>query len=46
VLIRTQAGGPGLWDDDIAYEAYAPSWWTLTDPEGNEADIAAWEGRR
>ena len=29
----------------VTYEAYAPSWWTLTDPEGNEADIATWEGR-
>jgi 4a-hydroxytetrahydrobiopterin dehydratase len=29
----------------VTYDAYAPSWWTLTDPEGNEADIATWEGR-
>jgi 4a-hydroxytetrahydrobiopterin dehydratase len=29
----------------VTYDRYAPSWWTLTDPEGNEADIATWEGR-
>jgi 4a-hydroxytetrahydrobiopterin dehydratase len=26
----------------IAYEAHAPDWWTLADPEGNEVDVAAW----
>jgi 4a-hydroxytetrahydrobiopterin dehydratase len=25
----------------IIYDAQAPSWWTLADPEGNEADIAS-----
>lgn len=29
----------------VTYDADAPAWWTLTDPEGNEADIATWEGR-
>jgi 4a-hydroxytetrahydrobiopterin dehydratase len=29
----------------VTYDAHAPSWWTLTDPEGNEADIATWQGR-
>jgi 4a-hydroxytetrahydrobiopterin dehydratase len=23
----------------------APAWWTLADPEGNEADVATWMGR-
>jgi 4a-hydroxytetrahydrobiopterin dehydratase len=26
----------------IAYEANAPEWWTLADPEGNEVDVAPW----
>ncbi len=25
--------------------ANAPGWWTLADPEGNEVDIATWQGR-
>lgn len=24
---------------------YAPAWWTLADPEGNEVDVATWMGR-
>lgn len=24
---------------------HAPAWWTLVDPEGNEADVATWQGR-
>ncbi len=24
----------------VIYDEYAPAWWTLADPEGNEADIA------
>lgn len=27
----------------LANETYAPSWWTLADAEGNEADVEAWE---
>ena len=26
----------------IVYEARAPLWWTLADPEGNEVDVASW----
>ena len=29
----------------IAYDAEAPAWWTLADPEGNEVDIAVSVGR-
>jgi 4a-hydroxytetrahydrobiopterin dehydratase len=29
----------------IVYDAQAPSWWTLADPEGNEADVATIIGR-
>jgi 4a-hydroxytetrahydrobiopterin dehydratase len=29
----------------IIYDAYAPAWWTLMDPEGNEADVATTVGR-
>lgn len=29
----------------IAYDAEAPEWWTLADPEGNEVDIAVSAGR-
>jgi pterin-4a-carbinolamine dehydratase len=29
----------------IAYDAEAPEWWTLADPEGNEVDIAVSVGR-
>lgn len=29
----------------VVYDEYAPAWWTLADPEGNEVDIATWEGR-
>ena len=28
----------------VANDAFAPQWWTLADPEGNEADVEAWEG--
>jgi 4a-hydroxytetrahydrobiopterin dehydratase len=24
----------------VIFDKYAPAWWTLADPEGNEADIA------
>jgi 4a-hydroxytetrahydrobiopterin dehydratase len=26
----------------IVNDAHAPDWWTLADPEGNEADLAIW----
>jgi 4a-hydroxytetrahydrobiopterin dehydratase len=26
-------------------DSHAPQWWTLADPEGNEADVATWLGR-
>lgn len=26
----------------VASDAHAPNWWTLADPEGNEADLAIW----
>jgi 4a-hydroxytetrahydrobiopterin dehydratase len=26
-------------------DSHAPPWWTLADPEGNEADVATWLGR-
>ena len=29
----------------VAYDAEAPEWWTLVDPEGNEVDIAVSVGR-
>ena len=29
----------------VVNDAGAPTWWTLADPEGNEADIATWQGR-
>ena len=29
----------------IVNDAGAPQWWTLADPEGNEVDVATWEGR-
>jgi 4a-hydroxytetrahydrobiopterin dehydratase len=29
----------------IASDEHAPGWWTLADPEGNEADVATWMAR-
>lgn len=29
----------------LVTDAYAPMWWTLADPEGNEVDLATWVGR-
>jgi 4a-hydroxytetrahydrobiopterin dehydratase len=26
----------------VVYDAHAPEWWTLADPEGNEVDVAPW----
>ena len=28
----------------IVSDEHAPGWWTLADPEGNEADVATWMG--
>lgn len=29
----------------LVSDRHAPAWWTLADPEGNEADVATWMGR-
>ncbi|MET1044549.1 MAG: VOC family protein [Microbacteriaceae bacterium] len=29
----------------LVTDRFAPAWWTLADPEGNEADVATWQGR-
>jgi 4a-hydroxytetrahydrobiopterin dehydratase len=29
----------------VVSDRYAPAWWTLADPEGNEVDVATWMGR-
>lgn len=29
----------------VVFDRYAPAWWTLADPEGNEVDIATWQNR-
>jgi 4a-hydroxytetrahydrobiopterin dehydratase len=29
----------------VINDKFAPAWWTLADPEGNEVDIATWMGR-
>lgn len=29
----------------VVNDRFAPSWWTLADPEGNEVDLATWTGR-
>jgi 4a-hydroxytetrahydrobiopterin dehydratase len=29
----------------LVNDTYAPMWWTLADPEGNEVDLATWVGR-
>lgn len=29
----------------LVYDKHAPEWWTLADPEGNEADVATSQGR-
>ena len=29
----------------LVNDAFAPMWWTLADPEGNEVDLATWIGR-
>jgi 4a-hydroxytetrahydrobiopterin dehydratase len=29
----------------LVSDEYAPAWWTLADAEGNEVDVATWQGR-
>jgi 4a-hydroxytetrahydrobiopterin dehydratase len=29
----------------VIFDKHAPQWWTLADPEGNEVDVATWQGR-
>jgi 4a-hydroxytetrahydrobiopterin dehydratase len=29
----------------LVSDEFAPSWWTLADDEGNEVDVATWQGR-
>lgn len=29
----------------VVCDQCAPAWWTLADPEGNEVDVATWQGR-
>ena len=29
----------------VVNDRFAPAWWTLADPEGNEVDLATWLGR-
>jgi 4a-hydroxytetrahydrobiopterin dehydratase len=29
----------------VVFDRYTTAWWTPTDPEGNEVDIATWMGR-
>jgi 4a-hydroxytetrahydrobiopterin dehydratase len=28
----------------LVSDRFAPRWWTLADPEGNEVDVATWMG--
>jgi 4a-hydroxytetrahydrobiopterin dehydratase len=39
VAAALAAGGTMVRDE------HAPAWWTIADPEGNEVDIATWQGR-
>ncbi|MFC5730321.1 MULTISPECIES: VOC family protein [Nocardioides] len=39
VAAALEAGGRLVSDE------HAPAWWTLADPEGNEVDVATWQGR-
>ena len=39
VAAAVAAGG------SVVFDAYAPDWWTVADPEGNELDIAVTVGR-
>ena len=40
IAVAVAAGG------QVIYDAEAPDWWTLADPEGNELDIAVSVGRK
>jgi 4a-hydroxytetrahydrobiopterin dehydratase len=39
VAAAVRAGGR------VVNDTFAPAWWTLADPEGNEVDVATWQGR-
>lgn len=39
VAAALEAGGR------LVSDRYAPAWWTIADPEGNEVDVATWQGR-
>ena len=39
IAAALEAGG------HLVSDAHAPAWWTLADAEGNEADVATWQGR-
>jgi 4a-hydroxytetrahydrobiopterin dehydratase len=39
VAAALDAGGHLVNDEN------APAWWTLADAEGNEVDVATWQGR-
>lgn len=39
VAAAVEAGGR------VVNDTFAPAWWTLADPEGNEVDVATWQGR-
>jgi 4a-hydroxytetrahydrobiopterin dehydratase len=39
VAAALEAGGRLVSDE------HAPMWWTIADPEGNEVDLATWQGR-
>jgi len=30
----------------LVTDRYAPSWWTLADTEGNEADVCTWQAHK
>jgi hypothetical protein len=45
VVIMAERITPPHFPHSPATHTYAPMWWTLTDPEGNEADPATWVGR-
>ena len=42
---RTAHRGHGGGGRTLIYDAEAPAFWVLADPEGNEACITTWQGR-
>lgn len=44
-LVRARVDASLAAGGRVVYEAATPLWWTLSDPEGNEVDLAAWVGR-